>query len=122
MIHESIYDKVIERLTAAYEQIRIGSPFDPSTLCGPVHTKSSISLYKNTLKSVHEQGGKIIFGGEVIEAEEMGGGNFIVPTICEFDHVAEITKSEAFVPILYTMRFKVNHKRKVLFFILCTVT
>ena len=35
-------------------------------------------------------------------------GNFVVPTICEFDNVAEITKSEAFVPILYTMKFKVK--------------
>jgi aldehyde dehydrogenase family 7 member A1 len=98
-----VHNEVIKRLKAAYEQIRIGSPFDPSTLCGPVHTKSSISLYRSTLQSVQEQGGRIIFGGEVIEAE----GNFVVPTICEFDQVAEITKSEAFVPILYTMKFKV---------------
>ena len=97
-------------MKAAYEQVRIGSQFDSSTLCGPVHTKSSISLYRSTLKAVEEQGGKIIFGGEVIEAEEMGGGNFVVPTICEFDHVADITKSEAFVPILYTMKFKVKSK------------
>lgn len=43
----------------------------------------------------------------MIEAEAMGGGNFVVPTICEFDNVAEVTKTEAFVPILYTMKFKV---------------
>lgn len=66
-------------------------------------------MYQSTLKKVEEQGGKIIFGAEVIAAEEMGGGNFVVPTICEFDNVAEITKKEAFVPILYTMKFKVNH-------------
>lgn len=36
-------------------------------------------------------------------------GNFVVPTICEFENVAEVTKSEAFVPILYTMKFKVNY-------------
>ena len=94
----------MKRLKAAYEQVRIGSPFDSSTLCGPVHTKSSISLYQSTLKTAQEQGGRIIFGGEVIESE----GNFVVPTICEFDHVAEVTKSEAFVPILYTMKFKVT--------------
>ena len=95
---------MIKKLKSAYEQVRIGSPLDSSTLCGPVHTKSSISLYNSTLKTVQDQGGRIIFGGEVIESE----GNFLVPTICEFDNVADITQNEAFVPILYTMKFKVK--------------
>lgn len=64
-------------------------------------------MYEETLQAVRDQGGKILFGGEVIEMNEKLG-NFVVPTICEFENVAEITKSEAFVPILYTMKFKVN--------------
>ena len=62
-------------------------------------------MYVKTLKAVDEQGGRILFGGEVIRSEE--GGNFVVPTICEFDNAAEITKSESFVPILYATKFKV---------------
>lgn len=92
----------------AYEQVRIGSPFDPETLCGPVHNKQSIQLYEKTLQAIREQGGKILFGGEVVQMND-NLGNFVVPTICEFENVAEITKSEAFVPILYTMKFKVNY-------------
>lgn len=92
-------------MLSAYEQVGIGSPFDSETLCGPVHTKASIELYQKTLKVVQEQGGRILFGGEVIESED--GGNFVVPTICEFDQAAEISKSESFVPILHTMKFKV---------------
>lgn len=97
----------MKRLKSAYEQVRIGSPFDPETLCGPVHTKASIDLYEKTIRAAQEQGGRILFGGEVIECNE-SGGNFVVPSICEFDEAAEITKSESFVPILYTMKFKVR--------------
>lgn len=85
----------------------MGSQFDPETLCGPVHNKNSIKLYEQTLQVAREQGGKILFGGEVVEMNEKLG-NFVVPTICEFDKVAEVTKSESFVPILYTMKFKVK--------------
>ena len=94
----------------AYEQVRIGSPFDPETLCGPVHNKQSIQLYQKTLQTVRDQGGKILFGGEVVEMNA-NLGNFVVPTICEFESVSEVTKSEAFVPILYTMKFKVKLSR-----------
>lgn len=99
----------MNRLITAYEQIRMGSPFDPETLCGPVHTKSSLQLYKTTLEKIKEQGGKIRFGGKVVGKDEIGSdGNFVVPTICEITSDAQISKSEAFVPILYVMKFKVK--------------
>lgn len=98
----------MQKLISAYEQIRIGSPFDPETLCGPVHTESSIELYKNTIQKAKEQGGRIIFGDEVLN--QMGEGNFVVPTICEFDSSAEIVNTESFVPILYIMKFKVKKR------------
>lgn len=112
MIHESVYDSVRDRLIKAYQQVRIGSPFDPETLCGPVHTKSSINLYKSTLERVKEEGGSILFGGKVLSREELGSdGNFVIPTICEIDSDAQVSKSEAFVPILYIMKFKVKNER-----------
>ena len=96
----------MQKLISAYEQIRIGSPFDTETLCGPVHTESSVNLYKTTIQKARKQGGRIIFGDEVLN--QMGGGNFVVPTICEFDSSAEIMNFESFVPILYIMKFKVK--------------
>ena len=71
-------------------------------------------MYEETLQAAREQDGKILFGGEVVEMNE-NLGNFVVPTICEFESVAEATKSEAFVPILYTMKFKVKNKCAVRF-------
>lgn len=103
LLHEDIYEPFMERLLAAYQQIRVGSQFDDRTLCGPVHRPDSVSLYERTIATIKAEGGKILFGDEVLQ---LAGGNFVVPTIAEVGPSAKILQSEAFVPILQVTRFK----------------
>ncbi len=103
LLQESIHDQFIERLIAAYKQIRVGSQFDEGTLCGPVHRKSSIDLYKKTIASIKNEGGEFVFGDHTLE---LSGGNFVVPSIALVSPTAESMKMEAFVPILQVTKFK----------------
>eukprot|EP01027_Heterolobosea_sp_BB2_P025709 GEZU01039464.1.p1 GENE.GEZU01039464.1~~GEZU01039464.1.p1 ORF type:complete len:513 (-),score=204.74 GEZU01039464.1:69-1607(-) len=103
LIHESLYDTVIEKLKKAYAQVRIGDPLDEKTLMGPVHTKSAVKEYEEGLKEIQKQGGKIIYGGKVLSDRP---GNFVEPTIVESSHDLPIVKEELFVPILHVMKFK----------------
>nr|KAJ3405913.1 Aldehyde dehydrogenase 7 member B4 [Polyrhizophydium stewartii] len=102
IIHESIYDDFIERLVKAYGQVRIGDPLQEGTLCGPLHTKNAVEQYKKGLESVVQQGGKILYGGKVLDRP----GNFVMPTITQIDPSAPVVQNEIFVPILHTFRFK----------------
>lgn len=54
---------------------------------------------------LHNQGGKILIGGSVIESD----GNFVQPTIVEISPDASVVKEELFGPVLYVMKFKVVH-------------
>ena len=56
------------------------------------------------IKEIKAQGGKVLYGGT--EHETLKNGNFVVPTIVEIDHNADIVKTELFVPILYVFKFK----------------
>jgi aldehyde dehydrogenase family 7 protein A1 len=112
IIHESIYDQVIEKLIKAYSQVKIGDPLEKNVLCGPLHTKAAVENFKNGISSVKAQGGKILVGGKVIE----GPGNFgkiynnkVEPTITQISHDAPIVQNEIFAPILHTFKFKVNN-------------
>jgi aldehyde dehydrogenase family 7 protein A1 len=105
LIQESVYEQVLERLITAYKQVRIGSPFEDGILCGPVHRPDSVRLYEETLEQIKAQGGRVVFGGEVIDSLE---GNYVLPTICETPIDAPIVRHEAFVPILHVMKFKVG--------------
>ena len=92
----------MERLIKSYDQVRIGDPLKEGTLCGPLHTKSAVKDYQEGLKTIQEQGGKILKGGKLIPGE----GNFVEPTIVEISHDAPIVKEELFLPILHVIKCK----------------
>lgn len=101
VIHEDVYDTVVERMVAAYKGVPIGDPLKEGTLMGPLHTRAAVKEYTDGLAEIVKQGGKILTGGKAID----GPGNFVEPTIVEIAHDAEIVKTELFVPILYVMKF-----------------
>ncbi|KAI9102619.1 Aldehyde/histidinol dehydrogenase [Phlyctochytrium arcticum] len=101
-LHESIHDTFLERLAKAYAQVPIGDPLVDGTLCGPLHTEQSVEAFKKGLKAVKEQGGKVIYGGEVLSDRP---GNFVQPTITSMTHDMPVVKNEIFVPILHTFKF-----------------
>jgi len=100
-IHDSIYDKFVERLVKAYPKFeeRMGDPLDENTLMGPLHNKMAVDGYVNGLEEIKKQGGKILVGGEVVK------GNYVLPTIVEIAHDAKIVQHEIFAPILYVFKF-----------------
>jgi aldehyde dehydrogenase family 7 protein A1 len=85
-VHESLYDKFVERMVNAYKTIKIGSPLENGTLCGPLHNKNAVKFYEEGIKKIKEQGGNILVGGNIIPGE----GNYVEPTIVEMKPDAEI--------------------------------
>jgi len=66
-------------MVAAYKTIKIGNPLEEGVLMGPLHSKNGVKLYQDSLKVMEQQGGKIIYGGKLLEGE----GNYVEPTIVE---------------------------------------
>ena len=102
LVHDSIFDDFAKRMVSAYKTVRIGDPLDPQTLVGPLHSKGQVDTFVQTVKAAKEQGGKLLVGGEVLDTMP---GNFVQPTIFEMDASAAVLQTEAFVPILYMVRF-----------------
>lgn len=101
-VHESKYDYVLERLRFAYEQITIGDPLDNRNLMGPLIDKHAVDQFAKTMSRVKDAGGKIIYGGNVLNQE----GSFVEPTLVS--HVKndwDIVQEETFAPILYVMSY-----------------
>ncbi|KAL6080195.1 aldehyde dehydrogenase (NAD(+)) [Balamuthia mandrillaris] len=100
-LHEKIRDEFMEKLLKAYKSVPIGDPLDSKTLCGPVHRASSVDLYKKVVQSVKDQGGKILYGGKVLDRP----GYYVEPTITSVSPDSDVVQNESFVPILHTMTF-----------------
>ncbi|KAL1218919.1 Aldehyde dehydrogenase family 7 member B4 [Cardamine amara subsp. amara] len=102
LLHESVYDQVLEQLLTSYKQVKIGDPLEKGTLLGPLHTPESKKNFEKGIEVIKSQGGKVLTGGKAIE----GDGNFVEPTIIEISADADVVKEELFAPVLYALKFK----------------
>ena len=102
IIHESIYDKVKESLVKAYAKVTIGDPLDQKNLMGPLIDQQSVDAYLKSISAAKQQGGKILFGGNVIKRD----GFFVEPAIVEAKNDWDVVQRETFGPILYIMKYK----------------
>lgn len=105
-IQEDIYDNFLECLVDAFKQVNIGNPLDPEILMGPLVDKAAVEDMQNAVKRLKNQGGKVIYGGEILEGPEYPGGNYVTPCIAEARNQYGIVQEETFAPILYVMKFK----------------
>lgn len=108
ILHESIYVEVKERLVNAYKQVlcKIGNPLDKHTLIGPLIDNTSVEVFSNAVNKIKEEGGKVIFGGTILEGDKYKSGNYVIPVIAEVENSYEIVQEETFAPILYLIKYK----------------
>ncbi len=102
LVHEAIRANVEERLVRAYEQVPIGDPSDPKTLCGPLINPKAIASMQKALERAKELGGEVLCGGGTLD----GQGNFVKPAIVRAQNEWDVVQEETFAPILYTVGFR----------------
>ncbi|MFT4058739.1 MAG: aldehyde dehydrogenase family protein [Legionella sp.] len=103
-VHESHYHFVLDKLRFAYEQITIGDPLDSHNLMGPLIDQHAVAQFKKTMNRIKEAGGKIVFGGNVLDEQP---GFFVQPTlVTDVKNNWEIVQEETFAPILYVMPYR----------------
>eukprot|EP00795_Rhopilema_esculentum_P006190 gene6190-11593_t len=101
IVHDNIYDHVVEKLSKAYKQVKIGDPLDDGTLYGPLHSQQAVDAYHKAVKDAQTQGGRLVCGGNRIDRP----GFYVEPTIiADISHDASVVHTETFAPILYILK------------------
>lgn len=106
IVHESVYNKVRNTLSKAYKSVKIGNPLDQKNHMGPLIDKNAVNDFLNALKHVKKEGGKIIFGGDVLSGKGYESGCYVTPAIVEAQNHYAIVQEETFAPILYLIKYK----------------
>jgi aldehyde dehydrogenase (NAD+) len=106
IIHESVYEDFKNKLLSAYQHIRIGHPLNEKTLVGPLIDKGAVKDFTDAIEKVKKEGGKILYGGEVMSGEGYESGCYVKPCIAEVKGNLEIVCHETFAPLLYMMKYK----------------
>jgi aldehyde dehydrogenase (NAD+) len=107
IIHEDIFDEVRDKFVSAYKKIvpKIGNPLDENYLVGPLIDQGSVDLFLNAVQQVEKEGGKVLFGGKVMEGAGFESGNYVMPCIAEAENHYEIVQEETFAPIVYLIKY-----------------
>ena len=98
ILQRGIAARFLEQVVAAYRTVRIGDPLDEKTLMGPLVSREAVDEYRDGLAEIQRQGGKVIYGGRVLEDRE---GYFVEPAIVRSRAEMPICREEIFAPILH---------------------
>lgn len=103
-VHESVYDKAVERLKALYSKVVIGNPLEQGVLMGPLIDEQSFNRMQAALEQAKSEGGKV-FGGERHAVAGNEKGFYVRPAIVEMPSQTSVVLKETFAPILYVLKY-----------------
>jgi aldehyde dehydrogenase (NAD+) len=104
IVHQSIRDRVVQRLTSVFSRLRIGHPLDEGVLVGPLIDEAAGAAMDRALLRASQDGGKVHGGGRVTDAVPRGGC-YVRPAIVEMPRQTAIVYEETFAPVLYVMGY-----------------
>ncbi len=108
IIHESIFDGVVEKLKEEIEKKIVGDPLDEKTQIGSLVAKRQLDLLKAQVKDALDKGANLITGGS--EPDNLDGA-FYKPTILtNINFNMRVWKEEVFGPVLPIVTFKTEEE------------
>ncbi len=105
IVHESIADELVSRLTAAYASLPIGSPLESGTLVGPLVDEAAYRGYADALEKAVANGGEVVAGGSRVLADDAPDAYYVQPALVRMPTQSEIVQAETFAPVLYVLTY-----------------
>ena len=101
IVHENIFDEVVNKLKKIAEAQVIGGPLDRSTEIGPLVNEKQMNTLLEQFNDAKNKGANVICGGKQLK------GNYFEPTILtNITKDMKVWKEEVFGPILPVIKFK----------------
>jgi aldehyde dehydrogenase len=111
LIHESIYDKFMERALKRVEAIVQGDPLDPATMIGAQASSEQLEKILSYFDIGRQEGAEVLAGGERAEMPgDMAGGFYVKPTVFKGDNKMRIFQEEIFGPVVSVTTFKTDEE------------
>ena len=111
LVHESIYDKFMERVTKRAMAIKMGNPLDPEVMMG---AQASNDQYEKILSYINigkEEGAQVLCGGEAFHQNSgLENGYYIHPTILKGHNKMRVFQEEIFGPVSCVTTFKTTEE------------
>ncbi len=112
LIHESIFDDMVERISAEVAKVKLGAPLDHDTTMGPLVSAEQLERVRSYLALGPTEGADLVFGGRSGEelfpdGSPLRGGYFVEPTLMRAPHTdLRICQEEIFGPVAAAIPFR----------------
>jgi len=107
LIHESIYDRFMEKALARVAAIKQGNPLDPSTMIGAQASQEQMDKIQSYLAIGRAEGATVLAGGaRAMLGDGLEGGYYIQPTVFHGNNKMRIFQEEIFGPVVSVTTFK----------------
>ncbi len=107
LVHESIYDRFMEKALKRVEAIVQGSPLDAATMVGAQASSEQLEKILSYIDIGKQEGAKVLTGGARADrGGALSGGYYVQPTVFEGHNRMRIFQEEIFGPVLSVTTFK----------------
>jgi acyl-CoA reductase-like NAD-dependent aldehyde dehydrogenase len=105
-IHESLYDRFVERFVKETKKVIVGDPTNPKTAMGPVVSGEHRDMLEKYIEAGIDEGATLLLGGERPTTPPLDRGYYVMPAV--FSEVTQdmiIAREEIFGPVACLMKF-----------------
>jgi aldehyde dehydrogenase len=111
LIHESIYDKFMERALKRVAAIVQGDPLDPATMIGAQASSEQLEKILSYFEIGRQEGAELLIGGGRSEMPgDLAGGYYVKPTVFKGHNKMRIFQEEIFGPVVSVTTFKTDEE------------
>jgi aldehyde dehydrogenase len=107
LVHESIYDKFMEKAIARTKKVKQGHPLDDTTMIGAQASNDQLEKILSYIDIGKQEGAKVLTGGgrNILDGE-LKDGFYVTPTILEGNNKMRVFQEEIFGPVIAVTKFK----------------
>jgi aldehyde dehydrogenase (NAD+)/betaine-aldehyde dehydrogenase len=106
LVHDSLYDEVLKRVVEKTEQLVMGDPLSSNSEIGPMNSKMQLEKVQHYVRTGHEDGARLVTGGERPIGKEFERGYWHQPTVfADVTPDMRIGREEIFGPVLSVFRW-----------------
>ena len=111
LVHESIYEKFMERVVARTKAIAMGNPLDGGTMMGAQASEDQYNKILSYLEIGKQEGAEVLCGGAAYKQEgDLESGYYIQPTIMRGHNKMRVFQEEIFGPVCAVTTFKTTEE------------
>ncbi len=106
LVHESIFDRFMEKAVARVRAVKQGDPLDPATMIGAQASLDQMEKILSYIDIGKREGAACLTGGKAAKlGGELDGGYYVEPTVFVGSNKMRVFQEEIFGPVVAVTKF-----------------